>query len=407
MANKMRATYHSGRTRRDGSVFNPEHNSRKQKGIEKAEHIDRDKTANNVTATRYKGVADFVENERRFYEEHFQKGLEAQNARYIRNRHKNLVTDMDGWRTSPRHCPEESIVQIGSRSDGVDLKTFRACLREQLCWERDTFPQVKTLDWAIHTDEPGAAIHAHVRRVYIGHDKEGNEIPNQQKALEEMGLKLPKHSKGRSRYNNLKMTYTAAIREHWIAVLREHGLKIEQRPLEASKSGLSLDEFKAAKAREEVAAAEKQKADIFRDIDNAKKHHRARLNEYADDASELGRQKAEFNEEMERTEKVLDEREEQLRAREAAVEKQANRVARLAAEVAEKEDFLSTREEGIEARTRLAAAVDKALDGRRIISPEQILVTVVDFVKRNSVPDTPPKTPILDKFRSRKERTRD
>ena len=130
-----------------------------------------------------------------------------------------------------------------------------------IAWEQKTFPNVQILDVALHVDEEGAP-HMHERKVWIGHDKTGNAVVGQTKALLEMGISAPNPEKKYNRYNNPKITYTRMIRENLLDICREHGLEVEEHPKEASRNGLSLEEYKT---RQEMAKL----AEITNEIEKA------------------------------------------------------------------------------------------------------------------------------------------
>lgn len=360
---KIRATYHSGRTRRDGSAYNPDHNDRKQKGMkEAAEHIDFKKTDGNFEWKIMRNCDSFSEAEAAYYSKHFGAALNVQNDRYEKARKRSLIATMDDWRTSPRRCPEESIVQVGDREAGVSAEQLKKCIIEQVKWERETFTQVVPLDIAIHADEPGAGVHAHIRRVFIGHDKEGNEIPAQDKCLQEMGIEAPNPNKARTRYNNRKITYTTMLREHWYKVLKEHGFTIETKPRERGKSGRTLEELKATKAEERVAEAEKRLSELNHEIEQAEKHNRRTLSKYRADRSELDDDRAAFEAECDKYYQDYTKRLERLEAREAAASEQFDRIAELQDLAKQRDSTLHQREEAVSRKAERLKAVENHRD---------------------------------------------
>ena len=85
----MRATTHNGRANKNGA-YRASHNDRKF-DLDKAEHIDQDKTKKNLYwhYLQTEPGIDFTEAERRFYESHFSAGLQAKNASY--QKHGNIT----------------------------------------------------------------------------------------------------------------------------------------------------------------------------------------------------------------------------------------------------------------------------------------------------------------------------
>lgn len=250
----MRATTHNGRIGKNGA-FSARHNDRNF-DITTTAHINQDKSDGNyywhwLQAKRPE--LTFEEAERLYYEEHFADGLKAKNEGYARHGNNRYIQTMDEYRKNPRSCPEETILMIGKMGDTVSPNVLKNICLEYMRWQEKTFPNVKILDFAIHTDE--STVHAHLRSVWIGHDKNGNEIIGQNKALEEMNIPLQALGKARSRYNNRKQTYTAICRKKFIEICNRHGLEIENKPLERSKTGMSQNEY--------IAQQEKEKADSF------------------------------------------------------------------------------------------------------------------------------------------------
>lgn len=244
----MRLTQHNSRGRRDGTVYDPRHNDR-DFDTDKAKHIQTGPFLQSNGQTYwacYPGMS-FAETERRYYGEHFCNALTAQNNRYRTSGHPERCKTMDQYRTSPRTCPEAQILQIGKAGELdpiIGPHILRDIVQAQLDWEQAQYPQCVILDWALHVDEPEAAPHVHVRRVWIGHDKDGQECVSQTKALAEMGVERPDPGKAKSRYNNAKQTYTQECRAHFVQLCRERGLDIVTVPLEASEVGLSHTEYK-------------------------------------------------------------------------------------------------------------------------------------------------------------------
>lgn len=251
----MRTTTHNGRTASNGKAFNVKHNDRN--GFE-AEHIDPDKTPQNWTWTCYKNAPTFDECEQHYYRKHFGDALDARNARYGAQRHPERVQTIDQYRSNPRNCPEETITQIGKHGETVDPALLKRICIDQISWEQERFPNVRYLDLAMHVDEPDSAPHLHGRKVWIGHDKDGNEVISQNKALAEMGIDRPDPAKPQNRYNNPKQTYTRECREHFQQLCRDRGLVIETEPRDPGKSGLSLLELKARTAEDSARQAEQE-----------------------------------------------------------------------------------------------------------------------------------------------------
>lgn len=228
----MRATLHNGRHGRNG-VFSARHNDRKFSTYSGDER-------QNEYWCCFPGVS-FEEAERKFYVQHFGKSLEVQNAKYRAARQYGRIKSIDDYLTSPQKCPEEEILCFGNISQGASVSQLSLAVKTYIKWHEKQFPNIKILNWAIHTDEPGVC-HAHVRKVYIAHDKNGNEVISENKALKEMGLGA---SQKPSKYDNPKIEYTRVCRSNWEALGRGLGLEIETERKARGEVGLTLTEYKA------------------------------------------------------------------------------------------------------------------------------------------------------------------
>lgn len=259
----MRTTSHSGRfNRQTGEVFSANHNDRNF-DLDNAEHINADLTQFNKYYTCYPGDMSFQEIERKYYTENFKEALEAKNERYKASGHAEDVKSIDDLLKSRRTCPEEVIYQVGTQKQTIKPELLDEICRKQLTWEQKQFPQAKILDAALHVDE--ATPHMHVRKVWEAQGKDG-KIVSQTKALEQMGVERPDKTKAKSRYNNAKMTYTRACREHFQELCKEYDLEIETEPQEASKSGLALKEYQRRQEEEKLKEAEKQLESVNEEI---------------------------------------------------------------------------------------------------------------------------------------------
>lgn len=253
---QMRATTHNGRASRKGAYL-AKHNDRRF-DLDKAEHIDQDRTAKNIywhCMMPEHPEMDFEQVEQAFYTHTFKDGLQAKNAMYKQHGNDKNIQTIEEYRRNPRSCPEEQIFMLGNKDFYIPVKTLEQICKEQLAWEEKEFPQVKVLDYAAHADEQGAP-HVHIRRAWIGHDKAGNAVIGQNKALKEMGVERPDTNKPQTRYNNAKITYTRKCREHLIELCRGYGIDIELQPKERSETGLTQTEYKARQEDKKAMAAE-------------------------------------------------------------------------------------------------------------------------------------------------------
>lgn len=262
----MRVTTHNARSGKNGA-FSPKHNDRNF-DLENASNIDKARTSENWYWHRYydqNKSLDFDTVEKIFYTQTFSKALEARNERYREQRHPERIQTIDEYRSNPRSCPEETILQIGNIKQAADPKLLREICIEYVNWEQKTFPNIKLLTLALHLDEQGAP-HFHERKAWIGHDKDGNPIIGQDKALREMGIKPPDPSKKLSKFNNPKITYTRICREKFMEICRSHGLELEEKPKEATKSGLTLLEYQSSQEQQKMT----ELSDKVKDLESTK-----------------------------------------------------------------------------------------------------------------------------------------
>lgn len=296
----MRATTHNGRASRKGAYL-AKHNDRRF-DLDKAEHIDQDRTAKNIYwhCMPEHPEMNFEQVEQAFYTHTFKDGLQAKNAMYKQHGNDKNIQTIEEYRRNPRSCPEEQIFMLGNKDFYIPVKTLEQICKEQLAWEEKEFPQVKVLDYAAHADEQGAP-HIHIRRAWIGHDKAGNAVIGQNKALKEMGIERPDTSKPQTRYNNAKITYTRKCREHLIELCRSYGIDIEKQPKERSETGLTQTEYKARQEDKKAMAAElrqqaaEQAAESARDTARNYEEHAERvasqINDEYGELADIGLQK--------------------------------------------------------------------------------------------------------------------
>jgi hypothetical protein len=333
----MRATMHNGRAGKSG-VFLASHNDR-DFDTKNAEHIDDDRTVNNWTWTRYanKGITNFEEAEKKFYEDNFSKSLDAQNDKHRKSRHAERVKSMDDYRKGKQTCPEETIMQIGKAGETIDPKLLQQIVVAQINWEQKQFPNVKVLDVALHVDEEGAP-HIHKRQVWTANSDSGLVV-SQNKALAEMGIERPDTSKTENRYNNAKMTYTKQCREHFLELCKEKGLDIETEPKDASETGLSLTEYKR---RQEEARLRQAKAELQWTEDEQKKaieQANAIIQDRQDKAMEdMKGIMAEQQKKLNSRKQELDSREGKINARDAAQNRRENALNEKSRELYAKEE---------------------------------------------------------------------
>ena len=254
----MRLTKHNGRKNKSG-VYRVKHNDRNF-DLDKAEHIDKEKTKDNVYWHCYgEEKLTFEEAELKFYKENFGDMLEAKNARYIKQRHPERVQSMEKMIKNEKFCPEETLFYIGKKGDTVDKDTLISVFDDYKNWHEEEYPNIKFLDWSFHGDEPNGAPHIQERHVWTFTDEAGNLSIGQNKALSEMNIQAPAPDKPINKNNNAKMTYTADTREKLFEICKKHGLELIEEPQEASRSGLSQLEYIR---RQELEKLEQQREEL-------------------------------------------------------------------------------------------------------------------------------------------------
>ena len=250
---KMRCVFNAGRIQKDdengkgrGKVYSSKHNDRNFDS--EPEHIDKEKSKDNIYWNWCGNEYTFDEGEQKFYEENFSGQLNYTNEKYIKNGHPERCKTMEEWRKTKQHCPEEDILQIGKLENHPDVETSMICFMEYLEWmerwnEENGYPFM-ILNWALHQDEEGAP-HIQQRMVWIYDDpKTGLRTTGQNKALKKAGVEVTDSSMEEGRYNNRKKEFDKFRRKVWISICRSHGLEIEDTPKPRNQSGLSLKEYK-------------------------------------------------------------------------------------------------------------------------------------------------------------------
>ena len=237
---QKRLTMHSGRKGKNG-VYSTKHNDR-QFNIQNADNVDPGRTPDNVywmwDRSRDNPSKTFEKCEARFYIEHFKDYIDARNEAAERSRHLERKTDPEKLRKSSKTAPDETIYQIGTKDAHIDPKELGVVFNEFRNWRRKRYPLVQTLDMALHLDE--STPHIHERVVWIAHDKDGREMPNQSASLREMSVDRPHPDKPETRYNNAKITYTEDCRTKLQEICKAHGIELITEPAEPGKKTLDL-----------------------------------------------------------------------------------------------------------------------------------------------------------------------
>ena len=274
----MKLTRHNGRSGKHGT-YNPRHNDRRF-DVENSEHIDADRARQNIYWDCYRGFTthefrenpeqpdfSFEEIERMFYYEHYGGHVEAQNARNEKTRHTERNRTVEDLLKNNKTCPEETLYQIGTMEQSVPPEVlFQIVTEFQEEFDRRFGSHVHIIDWALHLDE--ATPHIHERHVFDCENRYGELCPQQEKALEELGVPLPKPDKRKGRNNNRKQTFDAICRTLLFDICRRHGLHLDQEPSYGGRDYLEKQDYILMKQKEQLAAQEQKLEELTLKIED-------------------------------------------------------------------------------------------------------------------------------------------
>ena len=274
----MKLTRHNGRSGKHGT-YNPRHNDRRF-DVENSEHIDAERARQNVYWDCYRGFTthefrenpeqpdfSFEEIERMYYYEHYSGHVEAQNARNEKTRHIERNRTVEDLLKNNKTCPEESIYQIGTMGESVPPDTLFSIVNEFYEeFERRFSSHIHILDWALHLDE--GTPHIHERHVFDCENRYGELCPQQEKALEELGIPLPNPEKPKGRNNNRKQTFDAVCRTILFDIARRHGLHLDQEPSYGGRDYLEKQDYILMKQKEQLAAQEQKLEELTLKIED-------------------------------------------------------------------------------------------------------------------------------------------
>jgi len=248
--------------------------------VENSEHIDADRARQNIYWDCYRGFTthefrenpeqpdfSFEEIERMFYYEHYGGHVEAQNARNEKTRHTERNRTVEDLLKNNKTCPEESIYQIGTMEQSVPPDTLFSIVNEFYEeFERRFGSHIHILDWALHLDE--GTPHIHERHVFDCENRYGELCPQQEKALEELGVPLPNPDKPKGRHNNRKQTFDAVCRTILFDITKRHGLHLDQEPSYGGRDYLEKQDYILMKQKEQLAAQEQKLEELTLKIED-------------------------------------------------------------------------------------------------------------------------------------------
>jgi len=268
----LKLTRHNGRSGKNGT-YNPRHNDRRF-DVENSEHIDTARVVQNIYWDCYRGVTtmqtrgegetsdfSFEQIEHAYYLEHYGDFVDAQNARNEQARHRERNRTIDDLLKDKKTCPEETIFQIGTIEESISPETLVLVVGEFYQeFEKRFGAHVHILDWALHLDE--GTPHIHERHVFDCKNQYGEICPQQDKALEALGIECPKPDKPKGRHNNRKQTFDAICRELLFEITQKHGLHLDHEPEYGGRAYLEKQDYILAKQKEQLAQKEQEFAEL-------------------------------------------------------------------------------------------------------------------------------------------------
>ena len=260
----LKLTRHNGRAGAHGT-YNPKHNDRSF-NLANSEHIDPERAKVNIYWDCFHGFrsaldpqdpddlgATFSDVERQFYESRYSNFVESQNERNAKIRHTERNRSIPDLLSSRKTCPEESIYQLGTLDEHASAEDFLSVVTEFIEEFKAKYGNhIHVLDWALHLDE--STPHIHERHVFDCENKYGEVAPQQEKALEALGFKLPNPDKPLSRRNNRKITFDAACRKMLFEIAKRYGLDLEEEAEYGNRQYLEKQDYILAKQKEQLAA---------------------------------------------------------------------------------------------------------------------------------------------------------
>lgn len=256
----MKLTRHNGRAGKNGA-YNPKHNDRRF-DVANSEHINEERTKKNIYWDCYTGYSSslirqqdkendysFEQIEKLYYFEHYADHIQAQNERNEKTRHTERNRTVDDLLTNNKTCPEESIYQIGTVDESVSGEILAKIANEFFAEMEEKYgSHVHILDWALHLDE--GTPHIHERHVFDCKNKYGELCPQQEKALEELGIPLPDPDKKKGRNNNRKQTFDTECRKMLFRICEKNNLHLQKEPSYGGRAYLEKQDFIIEKQKE-------------------------------------------------------------------------------------------------------------------------------------------------------------
>jgi len=274
----LKLTRHNGRSGKNGT-YNPKHNDRRF-DVEHSEHINPEMTKQNIYWDCYTGIKSvtfrenpdaedfsFEEIEKLYYVEHYSDYVDAQNARNEKARHTERNRSIEDLVKNKKTCPEETIYQMGTLDEHASAEDLlKVVLEFYQEFEKRFGSHVHILDWALHMDE--GTPHIQERHVFDAKNQHGELCPQQEKALEELGIPLPNPDKPKGKHNNRKQTFDAVCRELLFDIAEKHGLHFDREPSYGGRAYLEKQDYILMKQKEQFAAQEQKLEELTLKIED-------------------------------------------------------------------------------------------------------------------------------------------
>ena len=374
----MKLTRHNGRAGKNGA-YNPKHNDRRF-DIENSEHIDADRAKQNIYWDCYTGFSSakirendkendysFEKIEQLYYFEHYADHIHAQNERNEKTRHTERNRTVTDLLTNNKTCPEESIYQIGTIDESVSGEVLAKIATEFFAEMEEKFgSHVHILDWALHLDE--GTPHIHERHVFDCENKYGELCPQQEKALEELGIPLPNPDKKKSRNNNRKQTFDAECRRMLFRICAKYNLHLQTEPTYGGRGYLEKQDF--------IIENQKEKISVQREI-------------------------------LTETAQVIEKQEQKIGKAEKAIAEKENVLKKHDEVIAEKKQELSEKQAALEAVTMKLEDMETLVDEVAGQAYEKACEVVTDTVRQQTQKEDIKILDDYSKWLSAQERTAD
>ena len=260
----MTLTRHNGRSGKHG-VYNPKHNDRSF-DIKNSSHVDEERAKQNIYWDCIQGFHEpgaegkyksFEEVEKEVYRLFYHEAAEAQNRRNEKNRHPERNRTPQDLLSDKRTCPEETIYQIGNVDGSVSwevLAEIAVTFFDEIKKRYGEYFHI--LDWSLHLDE--ATPHIHERHVFDCRDKYGFRFPQQEKALELMGIGLPDPDRPKGKDNNRKMAFDRLCRELLFEICEKHGLAVQRETSYGGRDYMEKQDYIVMRQKEKLKEQEEE-----------------------------------------------------------------------------------------------------------------------------------------------------